>query len=187
MSALVQSAGARGEVPANERARTSRAPVQAKPRITARSRTVFLRELAATCNITAAAAKAGHHRGSFYRLRNQDAGFAEQWAEALAEAVDRLEAEAFRLAAEGVTERTYNADGDLVSSRTREDPRLIQFLLSAHRPDVYRERVEVEGGAPVTFQLVSLLEQARAATGDEIEGELVEDEPAALEAGRSGS
>jgi len=60
-------------------------------------------------------------------LRNlaaSDPAFAAAWLDALGYAVDDLEHRAFTLAAQG-------------------DPRLIEFMLRCHRPEVYRERSEL--------------------------------------------
>jgi hypothetical protein len=124
---------------------------QTRP-ISAKARATFLAELASSCNVTASAAKVGHDRATFYRLRDRDAVFAGEWRDAIEEAVDRLEAAAFRYATVGAEERTYDADGNLVSRRIREDPATAARLLAAHRPALYSERHRLEIGGSVDVE-----------------------------------
>ncbi len=125
--------------------------------MTKRQRQRFLEHLAETLNVTAAAKAAGVHRATAYRLRDRDAVFRQEWDAAIAEAVDRLEAQAFKFAIEGAEERTYDADGKLVSRRVREDPATVARLLAAHRPDQYseRRRVELAGRIDVDHQVAA--------------------------------
>jgi hypothetical protein len=53
----------------------------------------FLAELAATCNVAAAARKAGVTTATVYDARRNDAGFARKWQAALSEGYDNLELE----------------------------------------------------------------------------------------------
>jgi hypothetical protein len=117
----------------------------------------FLKHLAETLNVTAAAKLAGVGRSTVYRLRKHDRTFAEAWLEAEAEAIDKLEAATYRYATEGAEERTYDADGNLVSRRVREDPASAARLLAAHRPALYseRHRLEIGGRVDVEHQLAS--------------------------------
>ena len=61
---------------------------------------------------------------------------AAAWADALEEAADRLEMEAFRRAVEGIGEDRYFR-GDVVGSVTRNSDRLLMFLLKARRPSKF--------------------------------------------------
>ena len=92
-------------------------------------RSAFLKALAKTPNVSLAAKAAGVSARTAYNHRDDDPVFAEQWLDALNRSVDVVEATAFRLASEG-------------------EPRLIEFILKAHRPQLYRERIEaaVAGG-----------------------------------------
>lgn len=122
---------------------------------TKRQRDRFLAHLAATLNVTAAAKVAGVGRSTVYRLRERDRTFAEAWREAEAEAIDKLEAQAYRFAMEGAEERLYDAEGNLVSRRVREDPASAARLLAAHRPALYseRHRLEIGGRVDIDHQL----------------------------------
>lgn len=134
--------------------------------MTERQRETFVRHLAETLNVTAAASAAGVHRATVYRLRARDQVFREAWREAEAEAIDRLEAQAYKFAIEGAEERTYDADGNLVSRRVREDPGSAARLLAAHRPELWseRRRLEVAGRVDVQHELTS----ARVITLDDV-------------------
>ena len=63
----------------------------------------FLVSLRQTGNVSAAARAAGTCRSRCYEARQRDRGFAAAWADALEEAADRLEMEAFRRAVEGLS------------------------------------------------------------------------------------
>ena len=97
---------------------------------------VFLHALRATGNVSAAARSAGTCRSRCYEVRRRDAAFAAAWADALEEAADRLEMEAFRRAVEGVGEDRFFR-GDLVGRVTRYSDRLLMFLLKARRPSTF--------------------------------------------------
>ena len=90
----------------------------------------FLKALRRNPNITAACAIARIPRRSVYDLRAADETFAAKWDEALDASVDEVEAKAFKIAKEG-------------------DNQMIQFVLKAHRPSIYREtsRMEIDARA----------------------------------------
>jgi len=67
-------------------------------RWTKAKRTAFLKHLAATANVAAAARLAGESGSSAYLLRRYDADFAAAWADALQAGYDRLEQELLALA-----------------------------------------------------------------------------------------
>ena len=93
----------------------------------------FLHALRQTGNVSAAARAAGTCRSRCYEARQRDRGFAAAWADALEEAADRLEMEAFRRAVEGVGEERFFR-GDVVGTVTCYSDRLLMFLLKARRP-----------------------------------------------------
>lgn len=95
----------------------------------------FIKALAISCNVTLAAKAAGISRGHVYLERENDADFATAWKRAKEEALDILEAEAYRRAQK--------------SSDT-----LMIFLLKAHKPSKYRDNVNVkhEGDVTVTVR-----------------------------------
>jgi hypothetical protein len=97
---------------------------RARARRTVRWHATFIQALRKSPNITAACHAAGVNRTTAYRHREDDESFAAKWDEALDQSVDEVEETAFRIAKEG-------------------DNQMIQFVLKAHRPAIYRERSEV--------------------------------------------
>jgi hypothetical protein len=84
----------------------------------------FLETIRKTGNVRLAAHAAGVDRSTPYQRARRDQAFAEAWAAAEQDAIDTLEAEARRRA--------------LATSDT-----LLMFLLRAHRPERYRDTVNV--------------------------------------------
>lgn len=84
----------------------------------------FLKTLRKVPNITLACKASGVSRRTAYDRKERDSAFSERWDSALAQSVDVVETKAFKLASEG-------------------EPRLIEFILKAHRPLIYRERSEM--------------------------------------------
>ncbi len=134
-------------------------------RIAGRRTKRFLATLAESGNVTVAAQAAGVSRSGVYVQRQLDDAFAKAWEEAEEVAADRLEAEAWRRAVEGVAEPLVSA-GKLVSGEDgrpmvirRYSDNLLALLLRAHRPEKYRERTSVE--LDVSDRLADRLEAAR--------------------------
>ena len=88
----------------------------------------FLERLRDTCNVRASCEAAGVSRKVAYIHKGRDADFARVWDEAIDDGVDVLEFVA--------RQRAIRADGpsDL----------LLIFLLKAHRPEKYSDRVKVD-------------------------------------------
>jgi hypothetical protein len=121
----------------------------------------FLKALADTGSVSAAAAMAGTSRSRVYELRKADPAFAADWDEAEEIAADRLQDEARRRAVEGVPEPLVSAgkivrddEGQPIAIRRFSDA-LLLALLRAHRPP-RRER-------SVRFTLPALRSAADAA------------------------
>jgi len=95
----------------------------------------FLGKLSSTGNVRLSCAAAGIPRRTAYRWRDRWSTFADAWDEALNDACDRLEAEAWRRAIEEGSDR------------------LLMFLLKAHRSELYNpvQRQEISGpdGGPL--------------------------------------
>lgn len=105
-------------------------------RITAVKRVRFLDALARHGNVSEAARRSGLSRAHAYVLRDKDENFARAWDGALEEAVDALVLEARRRAVDGVEQPVFYR-GRQVGSRRVYSDRLLQFLIAAHRPEVY--------------------------------------------------
>jgi hypothetical protein len=92
-------------------------------------------------NVQDACEATGIARRTAYQWRSDDTDFAAAWDEALDEAADRMEREAFRRAVEGTNEPVYHQGQEVGAVRKYSDTLLI-FLLKAARPEKYRERTE---------------------------------------------
>lgn len=98
----------------------------------------FLHHLGRTGSVTVAANRAQIRRSTLYQMRADDEEFAERWSTALDLGVDRLQDNAMNRAMQG-TPRPIYRNGRQVGSVQQFDNRLLQFLLRAHRPEVYGE------------------------------------------------
>ncbi len=85
----------------------------------------FLTVLRDTCNVRASCQAAGIVRSKAYDRRDKDKEFRKQWADAIEDGIEVLEAAA-RQRAMSISDT------------------LLIFLLKAHRPEVYRDRYEVK-------------------------------------------
>lgn len=101
----------------------------------------FLKAIAEVPNITAACRVAKIDRKTAYNYRDADAAFAEAWEDALEAGVDTMEIEAHRRAVMGIDKPIYWKDQQIDTLKEYSDTLMI-FLLKAHRPDKYRERVD---------------------------------------------
>jgi len=96
----------------------------------------FLEKLRESGNVRLSCEAAGLNRRTVYRWRETWVTFADEWQEALDDALDTLEGEAWRRARK-------NSD------------RLLMFLLQAHRPERFGTKVQhdhdVKGGLTITY------------------------------------
>ena len=105
-----------------------------------------------------AARKAGIERQSAYHLRDRDDAFREAWRVALEEAMDRAEQEAWRRGIKGVKRPVYQG-GEHVGDIQDYSDTLLIFMMKAHRPEKYRERIDMradmkhEHSGEVTFKI----------------------------------
>ncbi len=141
----------------------------------------FLSSLASTANILAACREAKVARSKVYRRRDSDKAFESAMADALDDAVDELELEARRRALHGLRRVKFHQGAPIMIPLLRQDGTpavneagellltpyveheysdvLAMFLLKAHRPEKYREKVEHQH----TGQVVHTLEYTRPA------------------------
>lgn len=117
----------------------------------------FLSVLRESGNVRLACEAANIDRSTAYARRHADAEFAVAWNDAMEEAADLLEAEAWRRAYDGWEEPVYgrvgkDRDGQVGLVRKYSDS-LMQTLLKGHKPEKYRERQNIEhtgkGGGPI--------------------------------------
>jgi hypothetical protein len=99
----------------------------------------FLKKLRECGNVRQACEAAGIPRRTVYNWRNEWVTFANEWDEALEDACDILEGEAWKRAVKGRSDR------------------LLMFLLKAYRPEKFKDRQEVEhsglDGGPILVQV----------------------------------
>ncbi|HZU62737.1 MAG TPA: hypothetical protein VFF98_03555 [Novosphingobium sp.] len=114
-------------------------------------RRVFLAELAATSNVSAAARKARVSTTKAYELRRADPAFARAWRAALCEGYDHLEMELLRRLRCG---EIKPAAGARRSARAFDNATALR-LLTAHRETVARERA-VQGEEDADAILASI-------------------------------
>lgn len=112
---------------------------------------LFLCHLAECGNVSKAAQRAGISRTIAYRHRANNEQFRKAWEDALEQAADVLEAEAWRRAVDGIEEPVGWYQGHAGGTVTRYSDTLLIFLLKAHRPDKFRERVDVKQDGEVTI------------------------------------
>jgi hypothetical protein len=103
---------------------------------------VFLDELARSGNVLLSSRKAGASRTQVYRSRREDPAFADQWDDAIDEAVDLLEAVARGRAVNGTDKPVYQGGVQVGTIREYSDTLLI-FLLKAHRPERFRDSYDL--------------------------------------------
>jgi hypothetical protein len=94
-------------------------------RLSAKAKAAFLDHLAASCNVSWAAAQAGFTSKTFYNLRRKDAGFARSWEEALDDGRTRLRTELIGTAIDYVERLRSDAELPLKHMTVREAISLI--------------------------------------------------------------
>lgn len=131
----------------------------------------FLAALAKSPNVSAAARKARIARAAVYEAR-EDEPFAKAWDDALASAIDDAEGEMYRRAVKGTRKPVYQGGVKVGEIQEYSDTLLI-FLLKAHKPEKYRERMQIDVNAldsAITDELArvasrSKTEDARTSAG----------------------
>jgi hypothetical protein len=123
---------------------------------------VFLEGLAEGLSITDAAKIAGVHNTRVHLLRRDDEEFRKQWNEAAEIGTELLEQEAQRRAFHGTLKPVFHKGVECGAIREYSDA-LLSKLLSARKPEVYRERGDTGGhGGQITvniFERVAILRQ----------------------------
>jgi hypothetical protein len=123
----------------------------------------FLHALEEGRPIAEAASVAGANVRSFYRMRNRDERFKAAMAQAYETGTDTLKAESRRRAVEGwdvpVFGKLQDGSTGVVGHERKYSDRLLELELKRRDP-AYRESGN-GAGAPVSIQLVSILQLAR--------------------------
>jgi hypothetical protein len=124
----------------------------------ARWEKAFLKVLRRFGNVTKAASAAKVDRAWVYEYRKLHPDFDADWKDALDEAADHLEAEAWKRAVNGVKEPVYQG-GILVGHKQVYSDSLMALLLKAHKPEKYRDRTDItSGGEKLATPIVYLPE-----------------------------
>ncbi len=135
---------------------------------------LFLEGLRQTGQVKLAAKHAGSQRNYFYQRRKRDPEFAAAWAEAIDIGLDLLEDAAVQRALDGA-EMPVFYQGQQVGSFHKPSDKMLIFLLKAHRPERYGDKVDVG----VSEELKRLLEAAGLASPVTLDGDatvVVDDE-----------
>lgn len=111
-------------------------------------RAEFLKQFELTGMVSEAAELTGVSRQTVYMERQRNEDFALAWADVEERSTERMEAEAYRRAVEGVTTPMVSAGQHVTDVQTYSD-RLLEFMLKARRPEKYRERVDVNHSGSV--------------------------------------
>lgn len=131
----------------------------------------FFEALAKTGIVIDACAACGYGRTAVYERRKSDTEFAKRWDDAIEAAIQAMEREADRRGRDGFEEPLFHAgkpvmvkgaDGvERQATTRRHSDTLLIFRLKALRPEMYRERVDMQGEVNVTFGLADRLDAAR--------------------------
>ena len=119
----------------------------------------FLDELAESGAVAVAAQRAGVHRSTLYDLRRRDKDFAARWDAALQLGLDRLQDYAVVRATVGDETPMWRA-GRQVGAVRKPDNRLLQFLLKAHRPQIYARPAIAPAAPSRPFDLIKRMADA---------------------------
>ena len=104
---------------------------------------LFLSTLGQSANVSLACEVAHIDRSTAYKERSRNPVFRDEWDGAMDDAIDALEAEAWRRAKDGVEKPVFQGGKQVGAIREYSDT-LMVTLLKAHRPEKYRENFKVE-------------------------------------------
>lgn len=114
----------------------------------------FIDALSKTGNVSKAAKSAKISRTIAYEHKKESAEFSQRWEEAMDTAVDSLEFEAWRRAAKGVRKPAGWYQGIPGGYVQEYSDTLLIFLLKAHRPEKFRENIDLTtAGQPLSFHI----------------------------------
>ncbi len=130
-----------------------------RKKLTKRKRDTFLAVLREKANASAAARAIGVSPQALYIYKDLHPTFAAEWKNAVDEAVDKLEQEAWRRACDGV-DKPVHYKGERVDTIREYSDALLMFLLRGHRPNIYRER-SPEAPPTADKPVLNVIETAR--------------------------
>lgn len=143
----------------------------------------FLEKLREGLSVTAACSAADIGRSTVYEWRQRDEEFEVAWHDAIEAGTDAFEDEARRRAVDGTLRPVFQSGAEVGQVREYSD-RLLELMLKARRPQVYRERVDVSHSGQIARPSAEELAANRAAgMDDDLEAAMAE--LARLDAARS--
>jgi hypothetical protein len=113
----------------------------------------FLEVLRKTADVSKACKTIKTGRATVYEWRKKDSLFAAAWDDAIEEAIETAEGEAYRRATKGTLKPVFYKGVKCGSIREYSDTLLI-FLLKAGKPEKYRERFEQRIEGELTANIV---------------------------------
>jgi hypothetical protein len=113
-----------------------------RAKFTDRVRGKFLDALRETCNVTKSARACGISRRCAYDHKQADPDFSREWDDAVEEAADKLEEEAWRRGVVGI-DKPVTYQGVITDTYKEYSDRMLELLLKAHRPERFKDRREV--------------------------------------------
>ena len=113
-----------------------------KPRTRVGWKRRFIENLRKTANVRMACIVSGVSRQAPYKVRARDAKFAALWDDAMEDACDLLEQEAWRRAYAGVTRKIFYKDKQIDTVKDYSDG-LLSLLLKRHRPAQFRDHYSI--------------------------------------------
>lgn len=102
----------------------------------------FLERIRETGNVSLACKAVRIDRGTFYKAYHRVASFKADYDAALEDAVEMLEAEAWKRATVGRAQNIYH-NGEVVGTEYVPSDTLLIFLLKHNKPDKYADRIHV--------------------------------------------
>jgi hypothetical protein len=122
-----------------------------RTKLTRNAREKFLAALREVPNVSRAARLIGMSRRYMYEVREVDAEFAQEWDDAVEVGCDAIEEEAHRRAAKGTLKPVFYK-GMPVGFYVEYSDTLMLAMLKAHRPEKYREHVDMNIDADVKLK-----------------------------------
>jgi hypothetical protein len=130
---------------------------------------LFLEHLSKMGIVRLAAEAAGVGRQTVYDHRESDKAFAAKWAQAIDDAADTMEAEAYRRAVDGLVQKKFTKGGEpIIDPETGQQyfervysDNLLLAMLRAKKPGEYRDNITLTNAAsPVVDEELVLVHTA---------------------------
>jgi hypothetical protein len=111
--------------------------------LTPQQKQKFLAKLRSNVGNVSKASKAINiSRNTAYDHKKSDADFSQAWDNVIDDVIDEMEQELHRRSTKGVLEPVFYK-GEMVAKIRKYSDRLLEFALKGKKPEVYRERVDI--------------------------------------------